>query len=187
MLRNNYKKSILYFISNVLKRVSDKFEITVSLSDKARTYLLDLDVDIETLEKVIIQSAHMAANLTLEFSKTIMINPEHIIIDNKEDKIAPITQNDKHGNVIEILDKYEHAAELAKANEWKINGNTVAQLCSPAITPSAITFNLKKYKKAINILMDRYDEKWPLLRTHFKPLKNIIEIKTSELSKYKTA
>ena len=56
-----------------------------------------------------------------------------------------------------------------------INGNTVSELCEPKITPSAITFNLKKYKKPINTLLERYDDKWPLLRTYFKPLKNIIE------------
>jgi hypothetical protein len=186
-LRSNYKKSVLYFINNVLARMSDKFKMNVALTDKARDYILDKDLDISTLEKVLVQAAHMAANLTLHYSSTILIHPENIIINQQEEAYQPISSNDKHAAIIEILDKYEEAAERAQAKGWKINGGTVAELCTPSITPSAISFNLKKYKKQINILLDRYDEKWPILRNEFKPLKNIIEISVNELSKYKSA
>ncbi len=186
-LRSNYKKSVLYFINNVLKRMSDKFKMTVALSDKAQELILDKDLDITTLEKVLIQAAHMAANLTLQYSNTIVIHPENIIVNQVLDEQPTLSSNDKHSSIIEILDKYESAAEKAIAQNWKVNGNTVAQLCEPPITPSAITFNLKKYKKQVNVLLNRYDEKWPTLRTHFKPLKNIIEVEQSELSKFKSA
>lgn len=186
-LRSNYKKSVLYFINNVLARMSDKFRMDVALTDNARDYILDKDLDISTLEKVLIQAAHMAANLTLQFSSTILIHPENIIINQQEEEYQPLSSNDKHAAIIEILDKYELAAEKAQAKGWKINGNTVAELCTPSITPSAISFNLKKYKKQINILVDRYDEKWPILKSEFKPLKNIIEVSVNELSKYKSA
>lgn len=186
-LRSNYKKSVLYFINNVLNRMSEKFKMDVALTDNARDLILDKDLDISTLEKVLVQAAHMAANLTLQYSSTILIHPENIIINQQQEEFQPLSSNDKHSSIIEILDKYEQAAERAHAKGWKINGNTVAELCSPSVTPSAISFNLKKYKKQINILMDRYDEKWPLIRTEFKPLKNIIETPINELSKYKSA
>lgn len=186
-LRSNYKKSVLYFIKNVLARMSDKFRMDVALTDNARDYILDKDLDISTLEKVLVQAAHMAANLTLQFSSTILIHPENIIINQQEEEYQPLSNNDKHAAIVEILDKYELAAEKAQAKGWKINGNTVAELCTPSITPSAISFNLKKYKKQINILVDRYDEKWPILKSEFKPLKNIIEVSVNELSKYKSA
>ncbi|MFT5602533.1 MAG: hypothetical protein ACI9N1_002792 [Flavobacteriales bacterium] len=117
----------------------------------------------------------------------MVIQPENILVNQTEEQVLPITHNDKHAGVIELLDRYETAAETAQAKEWKINGNTVAELCSPSVTPSAITFNLKKYKKSINILLDRYEDKWPLLRNHFKPLKNIVEHQQSELSRFKSA
>jgi hypothetical protein len=187
LLRSNYKKSVLYFINNVLHRMSDKFKMTVALSEKAQDLILDKDLDITTLEKVLIQAAHMAANLTLQYSNTIVIHPENIVVNQVMDEQPALSSNDRHSSIIEILDKYEEASEKAIAKNWKVNGNTVAQLCEPPITPSAITFNLKKYKKQVNILLNRYDEKWSLLRTHFKPLKNIIEVEQSELSKFKSA
>lgn len=186
-LRTNYKKSVLHFINNVLSRMSDKFKMDVALTDNAKDLILDKDLDISTLEKVLIQAAHMAVNLTLQHSSTILIHPENIIIHQDQEEFQPLSSNDKHSAIIEILDKYELAAERAKAKGWKINGNTVAELCTPSVTPSAISFNLKKYAKPINILIDRYDEKWPLLRSEFKPLKNIIETPINELSKYKSA
>jgi hypothetical protein len=187
ILRSNYKKSVLYFINNVLQRMSDKFNMTVALSEKAQDMILEKDLDITTLEKVLVQSAHMAANLTLHYSNTIVIHPENIMVNQSSDELPVLSSNDKHASIIEILDKYEEAAEKAIAKNYKINGNTVAELCNPPVTPSAITFNLKKYKKQINLLLDRYDDKWQLLRIHFKPLKNIIEVEQSELSKYKSA
>lgn len=186
-LRSNYKKSVLYFINNVLARMSEKFKMNVALTDNARDFILDKDLDISTLEKVLVQAAHMAANLTLNYSSTILIHPENIIINQQQEEFQPLSSNDKHAAIIEILDKYEEAAEKAQAKGWKVNGNTVAELCTPSVTPSAISFNLKKYKKQINILVDRYDEKWPLLRSEFKPLKNIIDVSVNELSKYKSA
>lgn len=186
-LKSNYKKSVLYFINNVLHRMSDKFKMTVALSDKAQELILEKDLDITTLEKILIQAAHMAANLTLQYSKTIVIHPENIIVNQTIEDLPNVSTNDKHASIIEILDKYEEAAEKAIAKNWKVNGNSVAELCSPPVTPSAITFNLKKYKKQINILLDRYEEKWTLLRTHFRPLRNVIEIQQSELNNYKSA
>lgn len=186
-LRSNYKKSVLYFINNVLARMSEKFGMNVALTEKARDHILEKDLDISTLEKVLIQAAHMAANLTLQYSSTILIHPENITINQPQDEYQPLSSNDKHAAIMEILDKYELAAERAQSKGWKINGNTVAELCTPSVTPSAISFNLKKYKKQINILVERYDEKWPILRAEFKPLKNIIEITINELSKYKSA
>ncbi len=186
-LKSNYKKSVLYFINNVLNRMSDKFKMTVALSDKAQELILEKDLDITTLEKILIQAAHMAANLTLQYSKTIVIHPENIIVNQTIEDLPNVSTNDKHASIIEILDKYEEAAEKAIAKNWKVNGNSVAELCSPPVTPSAITFNLKKYKKQINILLDRYEEKWTLLRAHFRPLRNVIEIQQSELNNYKSA
>lgn len=145
-LKSNYKKSVLYFINNVLHRMSDKFKMTVALSDKAQELILEKDLDITTLEKILIQAAHMAANLTLQYSKTIVIHPENIIVNQTIEDLPNVSTNDKHASIIEILDKYEEAAEKAIAKNWKVNGNSVAELCSPPVTPSAITFNLKKHK-----------------------------------------
>ncbi len=73
-----------------------------------------------------------------------------------------------------MLYKYEAASILADEKGLKINGTTVGKLCNPSITPAAITFNLKKYANVINLLVNKYNHKWPTIKEHFKPLKNVL-------------
>jgi len=175
LLKENYKKSLQHFMNSLVSQVNKEMNASVALSDEAKDFIISKITDLETIEKAIRGAIHMAMNLTINYSSTLLIEPEHISIEEKKQVDAAVYKNDKYSNIVEMLDKYEIAARKAHQREWKINGNTVSDLCEPKITPSAITFNLKKYKKPINTLLERYNDKWPLLRTYFKPLKNIIE------------
>ncbi len=186
-LKENYKKSLMHFIQSLITRLNQEHDFAIALSDDAKEFIISKTANLELIEKSIRGAIHMAMNLSLNLSSTILIEQEHILIEEQKQSEASIYKKDKYSNVIEILDKYEAAAEKAHQREWKINGNTVADLCEPKITPSAITFNLKKYKKAINILLERYDNKWPLIRTYFKPLRNIIDSSQNSLNEYKSA
>jgi len=173
LLKTNYKKSLLHFMNSLTTQINNEMGLSVALSEEAKEFLTNKLTDLENIERTIRAAVHMAMNLTLNSSSTLLIEPEHILIEEKKQIESAVYKNDKYSNIVEMLDKYEEAAAKAHNREWKINGNTVAEICE--ITPSAITFNLKKYKKSVNILLERYDDKWPLLRTYFKPLKNIIE------------
>ena len=175
LLKVNYKKSLQHFMNSLVAQINNEMSISIALSEDAKDFIISKITDLETIEKAIRGAVHMALNLTINYSSTLLIEPEHISIEERKHVDVAVYKNDKYSNIIEMLDKYEIAASKAHQREWKINGNTVSDLCDPKITPSAITFNLKKYKKPINTLLERYDDKWPLLRTYFKPLKNIVE------------
>ena len=175
LLKENYKKSLQHFMSSLVAQINKEMSISIALSEDAKDFIISKITDLETIEKAIRSAVHMALNLTINYSSTLLIEPEHISIEERKQVDIAIYKNDKYSNIIEMLDKYEVAASKAHQREWKINGNTVSELCEPKITPSAITFNLKKYKKPINTILERYDDKWPLLKTYFKPLKNVIE------------
>lgn len=74
-----------------------------------------------------------------------------------------------------LLDKYEQAALSALASEQVINGKTIAAHLQPSVSPPAITDALKKNRKAIKKLLDENPNKWGLLRSNLKPVKNISE------------
>jgi len=175
LLKENYKKSLQHFMNSLVSQINKEMNTSVALSEESKDFIISKITDLETIEKAIRGAIHMAMNLTINYSSTLLIEPEHISIEERKHVDVAVYKNDKYSNIVEMLDKYEIAASKAHQREWKINGNTVSELCVPKITPSAITFNLKKYKKPINTLLERYDDKWPLLRTYFKPLKNIIE------------
>ena len=175
LLKENYKKSLQHFMTSLVTQINKEMRISIALSEATKNFIISKNTDLETIEKAIRSAVHMALNLTINYSSNLVIEPEHISIEERKDIEVAVYKNDKYSNIIELLDKYELAASKAHQREWKINGNSVSELCEPKITPSAITFNLKKYKKPVNTLLERYDEKWPLLRTYFKPLRNIIE------------
>lgn len=175
LLKENYKKSLQHFMNSLVTQINKEMAISIALSEKSKDFIISKITDLETIEKAIRGAIHMALNLTINYSSTLLIEPEHISIEERKNIDLAVYKNDKYSNIIEMLDKYEVAAGTAHQREWKINGNTVSELCEPKITPSAITFNLKKYKNPINTLLERYEDKWPLLRTYFKPLKNIVE------------
>ena len=175
LLKENYKKSLQHFMNSLVGQINKEMAISIALSEDAKDFIISKITDLETIEKAIKGAVHMALNLTINYSSTLIIEPQHISIEERKHVEVAVYKNDKYSNIVEMLDKYEIAASKAHQREWKINGNTVSELCEPKITPSAITFNLKKYKKPINTLLERYDDKWPLLRTYFKPLKNVID------------
>jgi hypothetical protein len=162
-------------MNSLVGQINKEMTISIALSEDAKDFIISKITDLETIEKAIRGAVHMALNLTINYSSTLLIEPQHISIEERKNIDLAVYKNDKYSNIIEMLDKYEVAAGTAHQREWKINGNTVSELCEPKITPSAITFNLKKYKNPINTLLERYEDKWPLLRTYFKPLKNIVE------------
>ena len=175
LLKENYKISLQHFMNSLVAQINKEMAISIALSEDAKDFIISKITDLETIEKAIRGAVHMALNLTINYSSTLLIEPQHISIEERKHIDVAVYKNDKYSNIIEMLDKYEVAASKAHQREWKINGNTVSELCEPKITPSAITFNLKKYKKPINTILERYDDKWPLLRSYFKPLKNVIE------------
>ena len=175
LLKEKYKKSLQHFMTSLVAQINKEMRISIALSEATKNFIISKNTDLETIEKAIRGAVHMALNLTINYSSNLVIEPGHISIEERKDIEVAVYKNDKYSNIIELLDKYELAASKAHQREWKINGNTVSELCEPKITPSAITFNLKKYKKPINTILERYDDKWPLLRTYFKPLRNIIE------------
>ena len=80
----------------------------------------------------------------------------------------------KHYNVLEFLDRYEKAITIAIDNNWKAVGSTVGNLCKPKVSAASISFNFKKYSSPIKKLVIEYNDRWPLLVAHFRPLQNIL-------------
>ncbi len=177
-LTKNYQKALDYFLAQVSKEISSQENIALSFSPACKAYLYQLDVSLETIHTSIINAVNVVQNLNIKPVKQIILEPDNLqIITPKETSSSVVKKTEKHNNVIEMLNKYEEAAVLCQDKGLKINGGNVARHCKPAITPAAITFNLKKYANVINLLTDKYDDKWTLLKKYFKPLQNVLENK----------
>ena len=74
-----------------------------------------------------------------------------------------------------LLDKYEESARSAQKKGIAVNGKSIAENLQPSISPPAITDALKKNRKSISTLIYQHPDKWPLLRKHLKPVKELHE------------
>ncbi len=174
-LTRNYEQALDYFLASITKKILKEEELEISFSPTCKKYIYNLNADLDSIHQSILNAVNLIQNLSIIPQSKIILEAENIILNqNKVVEKSAISTIEKHGNVIEMLNKYETASILADEKGLKINGTTVAKLCNPSITPAAITFNLKKYANVINLLVNKYNHKWPTIKEHFKPFKNVL-------------
>ena len=187
-ITKNYEQALDYFLQSIVDKYKNNEQINISFSPTCKTHIYNLNASLDAINKAIEQGINLIQNLSITPNSDIVLEPEDIILSNETRKEPlVINKKEKHSNIIEILDKYEEAAIKANELGYKINGSTVAKLCTPSVTPAAITFNLKKYATIINSLVEKYDTNWTTIKTHFKPLKNILENKKNKAQNVKSA
>ena len=174
-LTRNYEQALDYFLASITKKILKEEELEISFSPTCKKYIYNLNADLDSIHQSILNAVNLIQNLSIIPQSKIILEAENIILNqNKVVEKSAISTIEKHGNVIEMLNKYETASILADEKGLKINGTTVAKLCNPSITPAAITFNLKKYANVINLLVNKHHHKWPTIKEHFKPFKNVL-------------
>ena len=174
-LTKNYEQALDYFLESITQKILKEENLEVSFSPTCKKHIYNLNADLNSIHQSILNAVNLIQNLSLIPKVKITIEPVNIVLNPNEEIKKSIASNiEKHSNVIEMLDKYEAASNLADEKGLKINGTTVAKLCNPSITPAAITFNLKKYANVINLLVNKYNHKWPTIKSNFKPLKNVL-------------
>ena len=58
--------------------------ISIALSEDTKDFIISKITDLETIEKAIRGAVHMALNLTINYSSTLLIEPEHISIEERK-------------------------------------------------------------------------------------------------------
>ena len=98
--------------------------------------------------------------------------------ENKEE----IVINDRYAKTKEYLDRYEKAAEQILKDRLSLTGMNLGTYCSPKITPAAISDNIKKHRSKIVTLLHRYNEKWPIIRENYRPIRKLLDNPNSQNS-----
>jgi len=174
-LKQNYELTFNYFLTTISNEVKTTYDINLDFSPTCSSYISNLSANLDIIRHSIFQAVTVYQNLSIGKLKNITLEPENIQIIEPNEIIPKTDFSNKHQNVIDMLDKYESAAISLGEKGMRINGVNVAQQCRPSITPAAISFNLKKYKSVINLLINKHDTKWSTLKSQFKPLINILE------------
>ena len=173
-IKDNASKSIALFVEALKIRWEKEIKRSLHIDKDIINEIIESNQKMTVIEKVFEKAVTIAMNTKISELNEIVIKKEHICWPSSSSDKMSYNQFDKHSNILEFLDRYENAASKALENGWKINGSTVGESCDPKVSPASITFNLKKYKRVVCKLIKKYDNRWPLLIAHFRPLQNIL-------------
>ncbi len=186
-IKDNASKSIALFVESLKKNWEKKINKSLHIDTHIIDEIIQSNQKITVIEKVFEKAVIIATNTNISKGNEIHIKKDHICWPEKIKSSGSHQQFDKHSNILEFLDRYENAASKALENGWKLNGTTVGECCEPKVSPASITFNLKKYNKSVCKLVEQYDDRWPLLIAHFRPLQNILHDSRSDQNNALTA
>ena len=180
------KKLKLDFANYILSKIADTKKIDGSLSPEAEDYIIDFQGSFSKMEDWIRDAFDFAW-----FSDFDPKSPILIIEDWHFQDIEVVDLPQKTNELVEqryyktysLLNRLETAANKVLASRQKLTGAAVGQAMSHAISAPAITDALKKHGKKIVSLMEKYPNRWTLIRSEFKPMLNVLESKANKISK----
>ncbi len=180
-----YKQIFIQYINKIIYSTGNELGFNISCSEEYIENIINSKFDISIIEKTIKQSVYISVNSHINRNNNIELGKEYLIWPNNS---LPII-NTKHrdNSTIELLDRYESAALKANNQGFKIIGSTVGECCRPSVSAASITFNIKKHESKIFEMLNNYKDQWPILRSQFKPIKNVINNYTEKNDKLKMA
>ena len=180
------KKKKLDFANYILHKITDIKKIDISFSPEAERLIVDFRSNFIQMEDWIKEAFDFAW-----FSDFDPNNPMLIIEDWHFKDIEIIELPKETDDIVEqryyktysLLNKLENAANKVVASRKKLTGAAVGQAMENAISAPAITDALKKHGRKIVSLMEKYPNRWTIIRTEFKPVLNVLESKSNRISK----
>ncbi len=177
--QENYGLSIVGFAQEILKELSKREDRIFKLGDSAITKLKKYDGPFHWLSQAVEKAAFAALHFSDSHEGPVYIESGDLLMNPPKESTVTTsnktTTTDKYASTIEFLDRYEASAQRAGQIGEKITGKSIAANCQPPISPPAVSDVLKKHRSKIIKLMKRYPQKWPILRSSFRPLIRILD------------
>ncbi|MBM3405403.1 MAG: hypothetical protein FJY10_11015 [Bacteroidetes bacterium] len=179
LIRQDHETSLEMLCRSILENFSAKEKKNFLFSEAAIAFCRKYQGDLERLSPIILRAAHLAEVVDHTDRQGHMIIQEDFLkaaMIPADDTVREVrlVREDGEQKVIDLLDTYEKAAEIVKAKGLPFNSAEVANHCYGGITASAITDALKRHHKRIIELLKKYPERWPIIRSEFRPMLNMI-------------
>ncbi len=176
--RYNYSESLSNLCLHYLKEFSQDNNKEYSFNEEAVNKIKSFKGNINHLRSIIENAVLYADSLNYgNIEKKTIISEWHINTDSytsAQDENKTYTVDSKYLKTINLLDRYENAAQILLSNNEAMTGVKLGNACKEPISAPAITDSLKKHKNKILYLFDKYPQKWEVIRNEFRPVKNLI-------------
>ncbi len=178
----NFEVAITQFIQLIIDRLQDQFGVPIRLSKAFIQALKTYNQPFESLEDNLKQHIQIELNLAMvQGESEITLTPAHLqalgksVQRNKASTSETDLNLGRYAKTYKLLDRYERSAELVQQKGLKIIGKHIGSHCSPSVSNASITDALNKHAKKIFELFKRYPDRWPIIRTDFRSVANILE------------
>lgn len=178
ILKTNFNHSQVAESKRILKIIGQRHNIILRFSKDAIEKLQGFSGSFSDLKQSIEESAINAINSNYGLNcNEIELNQFdiHFIVSDKSiNKNIEINIPSRYNKTIQLLDKLENAAKIVIDGELKLTSENVGNACPIPISAPAISDALKNHHKKVLKLMTDYPDRWPLIKSEFRPIKNIL-------------
>lgn len=177
----NQAQNIEAYIKNLLTDLGNECNLILDINKDCIQYLINENISPEVLKSNLTRMIDV-----LKFSAEdgrLMIDQvdlEWALTENSKESISskPLLSAENIGRLTktkQLLDRYEEAARQAVYNDENVNGKNIAKYCNPSVSNASITDALKKHRERVVELMLKSNNDWPLLRSKFRSIHNILD------------
>lgn len=179
-LQVSYGENIVNMARQVLIDLSKEYEREFLLDDGAIEKIRGFKGNLRHLPGILRNAVVFAENLLMSdedepvtlFSYTLDFE-SYQVIDKVEQSTRKI--DSRQSRAMMFLDRLERAAQLLKARNQPMISSRIGQTMEPPVSAPAITDALGKIQDILPLILEKYPDKWELIRKDFKPLLNKLE------------
>ncbi|NTW34107.1 MAG: hypothetical protein HGB12_16065 [Bacteroidetes bacterium] len=185
--RNSYGLSLIDLCKMYLKELGNKeTRYNYIFSEDALNRIKAFQGDITELKNIIQKAVDYVSNLYFDSNEQdIYISEDYLNFETLCGGIAVKPQEtqlfDKYSKTINLLEKLEKAARNVVAQSMNLTSANVGNACSTPISAPAISDAVKKHKNKIIFLLNKYPDRWKLIRSDFRPVKNVLSVNSDHL------
>ncbi|MGE5424554.1 MAG: hypothetical protein ACM3N9_04275 [Syntrophothermus sp.] len=188
-IREKYRDGILKLSYHHLQDIGNRNKRHYVLSKEAENRILDYPGSLPDLGEVLGKAARLAEISALDPYNIIEIADHHLVFTEKNTKSQKKKEEEftnvpvRYSKTLLLLNKFETAAKNIKARNEVLTSLNLGNELPVRITPPAISDALKKHRSKIIHLLNEYPQRWEIIRSEFRPVRNILTLKENQEQK----
>ncbi|MGC8865150.1 MAG: hypothetical protein ACP5O2_05440 [Bacteroidales bacterium] len=187
-MRKSIGQSLFSLALDIAIEFSGKTGSRIKFSGEAESLIRSYAGDIVQFRKAISDACVFAYTLGSNDAHELMIHDWHIHLESTKERKGQIStseasSDEKMHRTLELLNRLEFAAHRVIEQNLPMTGKNLGHFCERPISAPAISDALKKHNQRIKTVMEQYPDRWPLLREHFSPLRQILQPRPNQSGK----
>lgn len=179
-MRKSIGQSLFSLALDIASEFSGKTGARIKFSAEAESLIRNYTGDVTNFRKAISDACIFAHTLGTETTHELTIHDWHIRLENLKERKGQTTaagagSDEKMQRTVELLNRLEFAAHRVVEQNLPMTGKNLGHFCERPISAPAISDALKKHYQRLKLIMEQYPDRWPLLREHFSPLRQILQ------------